>query len=64
MMKDEFFHKNKCDRCGQPLTSRIMSWFTEEAICMECSAKEVEIKQKLRAAGRPDMEGCGYIPEV
>lgn len=63
-MSDEFFHKKNCDRCGNLLKARIMSWFTEEALCMDCSQKENEIKQKLRDAGRPDHEGCGFIPKV
>lgn len=63
-MSDEFFTKKHCQRCQSPLNSRIMSWFTEEVICMECSAKEDEIKEKLRATKRLSMEGCGYIPTV
>ena len=61
---DDLLTKTVCDRCKGKLIGRILSWFTEEVICMECSGKEKEIKAKLRAAGRGDMEGCGYIPEV
>jgi hypothetical protein len=60
----DFFNQKNCDRCRKPLTARIMSWFNDDTICMECLEKEDTIKQKLRAAGKPDMEGCGYIPEV
>jgi len=64
--KNDFFHKDKCDRCGAPLGAFTMSWFTEETICLDCSAKEDEIKKKLREAGKDpaDYEGCGYVPEV
>ena len=61
---DSFFHKKFCDRCGRALTGRTMSWFTDETICMRCSAKEDEIKKKMREEGMnpAEYEGCGYIP--
>ena len=59
-----FFHQTTCSRCPNSLEVRTMSWFTEEAICMECSDKEREIKRKLRKKGLDDQEGCGYIPKV
>jgi DnaJ-class molecular chaperone len=33
---------------------------------MTCSAKETEIKEKLRFMGKDprDFEGCGYIPNI
>jgi len=37
---DDFFKKTKCDRCGGPLTARIMSMFNEDVICMACKEKE------------------------
>ncbi len=61
---DDFLSKSRCDRCGNQLTARIMSWFTTETICMECSEKESEIKRKLREKGMGSREGCGYIPKV
>lgn len=57
---DRFYEKTHCDRCGKKLFSRIMSWFTEDCICHECSRAERVIRRKL-----PDdlaLEGCGYIP--
>ena len=66
-MRDTFFESRCCDRCGSESAKRIstMSWFTEEKICMECSAKESEIKKALRAKGdKGAMEGCGYVPKV
>lgn len=64
-MSDTFFSKHSCDRCSRPLRARIMSWFTKETICLPCSSKEQEIKNKLRAKGIQDaLEGCGYIPKT
>jgi len=64
-MSDDFFSKTHCDRCGDELKVRIMSWFTTETICvLKCSPKEVIIKQQLREKGDPTaMEGCGFIPQ-
>lgn len=66
MPKDNFFSQKNCDRCGSELIARITSWFTTETICMDCSAKEDEIKKQLRKQGKnpSDFEGCGYIPKV
>lgn len=60
---DDFFDKKNCDRCGKPLMARIMSWFTDETICLDCSKKEIEIKKQLPDYGN-SYEGCGYIPEI
>jgi len=65
--KDTFFIQSNCDRCNAPLTlSRIMSWFNDDTICLDCSNKEDEIKKKIREQGKDPskFEGCGYIPEV
>ena len=60
---DRFFTDENCDRCKNSLESgRTMSWFTEEAICMDCSSKERELRGTLPKNGF-DYEGCGYIPE-
>ena len=63
---DLFFSQTNCDRCKQPLQrARIMSWFTTETICMDCSKKEGDIKNALRDKGISDaMEGCGYVPKI
>jgi len=63
----DFLSIENCERCGESLKgkARTMSWFTTQTICMKCSAKEDEIKAKLRAKGIKDaMEGCGYIPKA
>jgi len=63
-MRDKFFTQKACDRCGGDLKVRIMSWFTDETICPECSDREREIKRKLVAQDKSDMEGCGFVPKV
>jgi hypothetical protein len=69
MPQDPFFTQDNCDRCHKSFSypggsSRIMSWFTNETICNDCSTKEREIKAALHAKGIKDaMEGCGFIPE-
>ena len=40
---DSFFTKQFCDRCGKPLTVRIMSMYNEDVICPEC--KDAETKR-------------------
>jgi len=65
---DDFFISRPCDRCGSESarTMHIMSWFTEERICIPCSGKEDEIKKKMREKGMnpSSYEGCGYVPKV
>lgn len=40
-MKDNFFSKTKCDRCGGSLAGgRIMSMFNTDCICMKCKDEE------------------------
>lgn len=65
-MKDPFFTKTNCDRCGNDLPVRIMSWFKNETICMTCSDKEQNIKNELRKQNKDPLnfEGCGYIPFI
>ena len=69
-MADRFFTTTKCDRCGGSLEGgRIMSMFSEECICMDCSKKERELpefKQALDAElaeirrGNYNFKGIGY----
>jgi len=61
---DTFFTQKDCDRCGGGFKStRIMSWFTDETICMSCAYKERELRNNLPDCGK-DFEGIGYIPKV
>lgn len=61
---DTFLTQDRCDRCGNPLHVRILSWFNEDTICMDCSDKEKPIKAALREKGiESAMEGCGYVPD-
>jgi len=48
-MHDDFFTKKTCDRCGAPLTVRIMSMFNEDVICMDCKKKERQRPDYRRA---------------
>ena len=63
-MLDRFFDKNTCDRCGEKLGVRTMSWFTNECIGMKCMEEEEKIKDAIRKAGKrvSDFEGIGRIP--
>ena len=65
----KFFDKENCDRCKQALKDqpRIMSWFTEECICIDpCAMDEALLKEAMRAQGiKPkDYEACGFIPDL
>jgi hypothetical protein len=61
----DMFSATDCDRCNKPLgPARTMSWFTEETICIDCSAAEGEIKQALTAVGKGTLEGCGFVPDM
>ena len=63
-MQDRFFSKTNCDRCGGDLAVRIMSWFTNETLCLKCSDEESAIKARMREQGQDPLkfEGCGYVP--
>ena len=45
---DTFYTQSICDRCGNQLVARIMSWFNGETICLAYSSKESQIKEKLK----------------
>ena len=66
---DDFLSKTNCDRCGAPLTVRIMSMYNTDCICPACKKKETEradYKQAVDAdqqavlAGNYNFEGVGY----
>ena len=65
-MPDPFFTQTTCDRCPNDLKIRTCSWFTDEAICMDCAGKEDEIKDVIQSLDLKtlDFEGCGYIPTL
>lgn len=68
--EDDFFRSRPCDRCGSDdaKNTHIMSWFTEERICMKCSEVEDEIKKKLNNKYGAELarryEGCGRVPTL
>lgn len=47
-MRDPFFDKTKCDRCGSSLKDgRMQSMFNEDCLCMNC----IEAERKLPEYG-------------
>ncbi|MGZ3589579.1 MAG: hypothetical protein ACXU99_02865 [Thermodesulfobacteriota bacterium] len=46
----------------------MMSFFSNETICLECSRKEGEIRAKIRKKEGADADlkyqGCGFLPKV
>ncbi len=55
-MRDEFFNKRNCDRCGKDLSGgRIMSMYNEDCICMECKEKET-MRPDYKEVSRKDMD--------
>lgn len=68
-VKDDFFTREGCDRCGKKLTARIMSMFNTDCICPECKEKETKLPEYGAArdaenaavrAGIGDFAGVGY----
>lgn len=68
MPTNKFFTQTDCDRCGGNLKSstRTMSWFTEDTLCMVCFEKEVYLKNQLlrNNIDIQKLEGCGYLPAI
>ncbi len=68
IVPDNFFKRDgtPCDRCGDLLGAYTMSWFTDDAICMDCSSKEMKLKKFMRDndVDPKNFEGCGYIPNL
>lgn len=69
----DFLHKEKCDRCGGPLTTRILSMFNMDVLCPECKRKETErpdymeaceAERKALLAGNRNFEGIGLKDTV
>ena len=65
---DSFFAKKYCDRCGKPLTTRTMSMYNTDVICMECKAEErkrgdydkaVEADHEAIRSGNYNFQGIG-----
>lgn len=64
-IEDTFFTQVTCDRCECYLDPfRIMSWFTQDCICSECSKLEDKIKKNIIESGKDtkEFENCGYVP--
>ena len=65
-MKDKFFEQTTCDRCGEWLNSRTMSWFNDQTIGDKCSLAERKLRGELSNRGYDTrgFEGCGFIPDL
>ena len=69
-MRDTFFEKQNCDRCGKSLNGmRIMSMYNEDCLCMECCKAEkqrsnykdaVEADHAEIRKGNYNFKGIGY----
>ncbi len=56
-MRDRFFEKKFCDRCGSSLEGgRIMSMINTECICIPCCKKEKEDPENKIAIERENQE--------
>ena len=58
-MRDRFFQATRCDRCGAPLTVRIMSMYNEQVICPQCKEKERK-RPDYREAVEADLDAIRH----
>ena len=73
-MKDLFFNKKVCDRCGQSLDGgQIMSMYNEDVLCLNCKEKEKHFDDYALASeteyqevknGNYNFKGIGFSKEV
>ena len=65
MNADELLRHDQCDRCGGYMSSRAMSYFTEEFICMDCLQGEHMLVAELRLldVDIARLASCGYLPD-
>ena len=69
-MRDTFFEKQNCDRCGKPLNGiRIMSMYNTDCLCMDCKEEErkrsdyksaVDADNAEIRKGNYNFKGIGY----
>lgn len=69
-MRDPFFDKTKCDRCGGSLKDgRMQSMFNEDCLCMNCIETERKLPEYGEAVktdhaeirrGKFNFKGIGY----
>lgn len=53
---NNFFNKQKCDRCGKILTIKTMSIFNTDCICLECKEKETKLPNYKLALEKENLE--------
>ena len=68
-MKDEFFTKKYCDRCGRILIGEpfTMSMFNTDCICMKCKEKEQkdpDYDKAVEAVHEQEKRGNRYYPGI
>ena len=64
---DDFFTKKTCDRCGKLLTSRTMSKFNMDCLCLDCSEAEKQLpkyKEAVEAELKAIQEGDLNFPGI
>lgn len=56
--------RDRCDRCSRHMSAKMMSYFAEELICMDCLCEEGRVMAALRArqVDVSGLEGCGFPP--
>lgn len=62
--QDDLHFGGACERCGSPITVRMMSYFMEQMICQHCHERESDLLERLGREGG-DVQafaGCGYLP--
>ncbi|MBT4838135.1 MAG: hypothetical protein HON94_12395 [Methylococcales bacterium] len=58
-----YYTKQNCDRCGNQLTVRKVSWFTDDILCIVCVKKEQVMREELDPDEEQKLKGCGYLPD-
>ena len=61
------YNKKFCERCNSKLSGiNILSWFNDQAICMNCSEAEKNLIDILEKSGhtKEDFIDCGQIPDI
>ena len=56
---------DRCDRCSRFMSARIVSYFEDKMICMECVTGERRVLTALNAkqVEVSNLAGCGYLPD-
>lgn len=67
-MADNFFKKDRCDRCGGSLADgRTMSMFNTDCLCTACKRKEMarpDYQKAVEAEIAAERRGDRYFPGI